>query len=251
MSVLCASSAVLAAPAAAAQLDPCAAELTCTAEQINTMSMPQRLAFLRSISPGAAPGYAPRWGAVEGVLEFFADRNLGKPGTWVSYVDAADLEAIERGAALAEGRGTDRYGNPGAVLWASYLLLLRSKELADRSAHDRAWSEAEQAAIDDGATLAARKHGLTPTPTERRFFEFTQFYRWVLLNRPFLLDLYLGSAPINPGPPQRQTSFLNWFTDVTSPTTFPLTPAPHSATTSPSSTPTPASPTSPRSSAPT
>ena len=209
--------AVLAPAASAAQVrvDACATTLTCTAEQINTMSMTKRLAFLRSISPSAAPGYAPRWGNIEGVLEFFGDRGLGKPGSWVSYVDAGDLEAVERGIAIAEGRGTDTYGNQGAVLWASYLLLLRSGELSDRSAHDRAWSQAEQASVDEGVLLADRIHGLKATPTERRFFKFTEFYRWVLRARPELLDLYLGSAPVAPGKLVRQQKFLDWFTDVT------------------------------------
>lgn len=193
----------------------CAATLACTAEQINTMTMAERLAFLRSISPSAAPGYAPHWGTIEGVLEFFADRGLGKPGSWISYVDAGDLEAIERGAAIAEARGTDTYGNQGAVLWASYLLLLRSGELNSRSAHDRAWSQAEQASVDDGVLLAEQAHGLNATPVEQRFFKFTEFYRWVLRARPELLDLYLGSAPITPGKTLRQQKFLDWFTDVT------------------------------------
>ena len=211
----------LAAPASAAaaraqaRAAACTTTLTCTAEQINTMTMPERLAFLRSISPSAAPGYAPRWGNIEGVLEFFADRKLGKPGSWVSYVDAGDLEAIERGIAIAEGLGTDTHGNQGAVLWATYLLLLRSGELTDRSAHDRAWSQAEQASVDEGVLLAERVHGLKRTPTEQRFFKFTEFYRWVLRSRPELLDLYLSSPPIAAGAPARQRKFLDWFTDVT------------------------------------
>jgi hypothetical protein len=213
LSLLSALSGAVAPPASAAQAASCTTTLTCTAEQINTMSMPERLAFLRSMSPGAAPDYPPRWGNIEGVLEFFIDRNLGKPGSWVSYVDAGNLEAIERGIALAEGRGTDTYGNPGAVLWASYLLILRNGQLADRAAHDRAWSQAEQASIDGGVALAEKIHGLKPTPIEQRFLEFTQFYRWVLLNRPLLLDL--GLPPIAPGGSQRQATFLNWFTDVT------------------------------------
>jgi hypothetical protein len=61
--------------------------------------------------------------------------------------------------------------------------------------------------------LAEKIHGLKPTPIEQRFLEFTQFYRWVLLNRPLLLDL--GLPPIAPGGSQRQATFLNWFTDVT------------------------------------
>jgi hypothetical protein len=204
-----------AASAAQVQANPCITTLTCTAEQINTMTMAERLAFLRSMSPGAASGYAPRWGNIEGVLEFFDERNIGKPGTWISYVEAGDMEAIERGIAIAEGRATDTYANRGAVLWASYLLLLNSGELTGRAEHDRAWSQAEQSSIDDGVLLAEKTHGLKPTPAELRFFKFTEAYRWVMRNRTVAADLYLSSPSIGAGKPALQQKFLDWFTDVT------------------------------------
>ncbi|OXM61473.1 MULTISPECIES: hypothetical protein [Amycolatopsis] len=204
-----------AAPATAATTT-CANTLTCTAEDINGMTIAQRLAFVRALSAGPAadivPGYAPRWRNIEGVLRFFADRELGEPGTWVSYVDAGILEGIERGIALARGDSTDTFGNPGASLWASYLTRLRDGRLSLRSVHDRAWSEAEQASTEYGVALAERVHGVAATPVEERFYQFSEFYRWTLRNRPMLLDLL--TPPVGPGD-QRQLTFLDWFTDVT------------------------------------
>lgn len=181
--------------------------------------MADRLSFVQRLSAGPAaellPGYAPRWRNIEGIIAFFADRDLGAPGTWVSYVDAGILEGIERGLAIALGRGDDTFGNPGSQLWARYLLLLRDGELADRSVHDRAWSEAEQAATEHGVRVAEQVHGIAPTGVEERFFAYSEFYRWVLRSRPAVVD------PVSPGGQsgeQRQVTFVDWFTDVTNPT---------------------------------
>src|SRR5206468_2773877 len=114
----------------------------------------QRLAFVDALTTGPAaaviPGYTGRWGNIEGIISFFGDRSMGAPGTWVSYVDAGILEGIERGVAIASGRGTDTFGNPGSALWASYLTKLAAGQLRARSAHDLAWSLAEQASTDHG-----------------------------------------------------------------------------------------------------
>ncbi|WP_199432784.1 hypothetical protein [Qaidamihabitans albus] len=193
----------------------CAATLDCTAEDINLMTMPERLEFLRALSEGPAaeiiPGYTHRWRNIEGIIGFFRDHGMGAPGSWVSYVDAGIVEGIERGIAIAAGRGGGTFGNPGAALWADYLTGLREGRLAGRSAHDRAWSLAEQASTEHGVALAEQVHGIAATAVERRFFGYSEFYRWTLRNRPFLLDV------ISPGPgpgEQRQLTFLDWFTDV-------------------------------------
>ncbi|NIH85031.1 hypothetical protein [Amycolatopsis granulosa] len=206
----------LTAAPATASTTTCANTLTCTAADIDGMTIAQRLAFLRALSAGPAaeivPGYAPRWRNIEGVLEFFADRGLGSPGSWVSFVDAGILEGVERGIALARGDSADTFGNPGAPLWAAYLTRLRDGRLSGRSAHDRAWSTAEQASTEYGVGLAERVHGRTATPVEQRFYQFSEFYRWTLRARPVLLDLL--SPPVGPGR-ARQLTFLDWFTDVT------------------------------------
>jgi hypothetical protein len=195
----------------------CAAALDCTATEIDRMGMAERLAFLRLVQSGPAAGLgaADRWRNIEGVISFFLDRGLGAPGTWVSHVDAAILEGIERGVAIALGRSTDGFGNPGSARWADYLTRLHRGELTVRNVHDRAWSEAEQASTEHGAALAEQVHGVPPTAVERRFFLFSEFYRWALRNRPALLDLLLvHGALLDPVLVVRRVPFVDWLTDV-------------------------------------
>ncbi|MEC3982339.1 hypothetical protein [Amycolatopsis sp. H20-H5] len=225
LSVLLALATVLCLVATPAQAAPprgaaaCAASLDCPAEELNQLTMAERLDFVHALTTGPAaaviPGYTGRWGNIEGIIAFFEDRSMGGTGTWVSYVDAGILEGMERGVALASGRGTDTFGNPGSALWASYLTRLAAGQLRARSAHDLAWSQAEQASTDHGVVLAEQVHGVPATAVEKRFFEFSEFYRFTLRNRSALLD------PFSPGPgpgPQRQLTFLDWFTDVANPT---------------------------------
>ncbi|WP_245975914.1 hypothetical protein [Amycolatopsis palatopharyngis] len=197
----------------------CAAALDCTAADIDLMSMDERLAFVRAMSSGPAaeivPGYLPRWRNIEGIITFFRDREMGAPGTWVSHVDAGIVEGIERGIALALGRAGGTFGNPGSQLWADYLTALRDGDLRARSTHDRAWSVAEQASTEHGVLLAERVHGVSPTGVEQRFFAYSEFYRWMLRNRPAPLDLV--APPVGPGE-QPQIAFHDWFTDVTNAT---------------------------------
>jgi len=194
----------------------CAAALDCTAEDINLLSMPERLELVRAMQagPAATLSAADRWRNIEGVITFFRDHRLGAPGSWVSYVDAGIVEGIERGIAIALGRSTDGFGNPGSARWARYLTRLSTGELATRSAHDRAWSEAEQASTEHGVALAAG-HGQYATPTEKRFYEFSQMYRWVLRNRPVAVDLLATFGTlIHPDLPRLRVPFYDWFTDV-------------------------------------
>ena len=194
----------------------CAASLDCTAEEINLLSMPERLELVRAMEagPAASLSASDRWRNIEGVLAFFADHGLGAPGSWVSYVDAGIVEGIERGIAIALGRATDGFGNPGSARWARYLTRLSTGELGNRAGHDRAWSEAEQASTEHGVALAAR-HGRFATPVERRFFEFSEVYRWALRNRPVALELLATYGPlIHPSLGQLRVPFYDWFTDV-------------------------------------
>jgi hypothetical protein len=194
----------------------CAAALDCTAAEINLMSMAERLELVRAMEAGPAAGLdAPdRWRNIEGVITFFRDHGLGAPGSWVSYVDAGIVEGIERGISIALGRSTDGFGNPGSARWASYLTRLSTGQLATRSAHDRAWSEAEQASTEHGNALAAA-HGQYPTAVEQRFYQFSETYRWALRNRPVALDLLAAYGwLIHPELTRLRVPFYDWFTDV-------------------------------------
>jgi hypothetical protein len=204
----------LATPVAAAP--DCTSTLDCSLDDINAMSMTERLEFVRDIQSGPAAGLGAtdRWRNIEGVITFFVDRDLGAPGTWVSYVDSGIVEGIQRGVAIALGWSADTGGNPGSARWASYLTRLSTGQLTTRAAHDRAWSEAEQASTDYGDTVA-RARGVPATAAEWRFYQFSEVYRWTLRNRPFALDLLAVYGPlINPGLARARVPFFDWFTDV-------------------------------------
>jgi hypothetical protein len=214
--------AILATTAAPATADTrrtpadCVNTLDCTADDINLMTMAERLEFVRGMQagPGAQLGVTDRWRNIEGVITFFLDHDLGAPGTWVSYVDAGIVEGIERGLAIALGRSTDGFGNPGSAKWARYITGVAHGTWPTRAAHDRAWSEAEQASTEHGAALAER-HGQFATPVEQRFYQFSETYRWTLRNRPFALDLLaVYGALIHPDLARARVPFYDWFTDV-------------------------------------
>jgi hypothetical protein len=195
---------------------PCTSTLDCTVAEIDAMPMADRLEFVRAMQsgPAAALGATDRWRNIEGVISFFRDRGLGAPGTWVSYVDAGIVEGIQRGIAIALGWSADTGGNPGSARWASYLTRLSSGQLTTRSAHDRAWSEAEQASTEYGNALA-EAHGVPATAREWRFYQFSEMYRWALRNRPFALDLLALYGPlVHPGLIGARVPFFDWFTDV-------------------------------------
>jgi hypothetical protein len=208
---------VVAPAAASASGAECKAALSCTIADIDLMSMDERLAFVRSIEsgPAVALGAGDRWGNIEGVIMFFRDHGMGAPGTWVSYVDSGIVEGIERGVVIALGRSDDGFGNPGSAQWASYLTRLKNGQLGQRDVHDKAWSEAEQASTDYGVHLAEQVHDIKPTAVERRFFLFSEFYRWTLRNRPVVLGLLaVYGGLVDPALAAQRVPFLDWFTDV-------------------------------------
>jgi len=193
----------------------CAAALDCTADEIDQLTMTERLEFVRLMESGPAAelGAADRWRNIEGVIAFFRDNDLGPPGSWVSYVDAGIVEGIQRGIAIAAGRSQDTGGNPGSQKWASYLTGL-SNGYPDRAAHDKAWSEAEQASTEHGNALA-QAHGQVATDVESRFYQFSEMYRWVLRNRSVAVGLLVTYGPlIHPDLAGAAVPFYDWFTDV-------------------------------------
>ncbi|MGB3444476.1 MAG: hypothetical protein WBA97_37535 [Actinophytocola sp.] len=214
--VLCSLALVTGLAPVAVAAPSCTSTLDCSAAEIDGMSMAERLEFVRDMQsgPAVALGATDRWRNIEGVITFFRDRGLGAPGTWVSYVDAGIVEGIQRGIAIALGWSTDTGGNPGSAKWASYLTRLSTGQLTSRAAHDRAWSEAEQASTEYGNTMA-EANGVPATAVEWRFYQFSEMYRWALRNRPFALDLLVIYGPlISPGLVKARVPFYDWFTDV-------------------------------------
>lgn len=112
----------------------CWSSLSCTFAEIEKFSMTTRLSYVRYMQSGPfVPLTATnRFRAIEGVIELFLAQNVGQPGTWISYVDAGIVEAIQRGGAIALGHSTDTGGNPGSALWADYFRRLKAGQLKDR-----------------------------------------------------------------------------------------------------------------------
>lgn len=112
----------------------CWASLSCTFQEIESSSMTSRLEYVRYMqSEQFGPLKATnKFRAIEGVIEFFISKSIGTPGTWVSYVDAGIVEAIQRGGAIALGKSSETGGNPGTQMWAEYLRRLRNGELQSR-----------------------------------------------------------------------------------------------------------------------
>lgn len=216
--VLLMSALLSSVPAGAATPTPadCARTLACTAADINEMTVPDRLAFVRDMETGPAQQILPgfdRWRNIEGVLELFTDLGWSTPGSWASTVDGGILEGAERGLAIALGRSTDTFGNPGAPLWARYLTGLHDGALTGRAAHDHAWGEAEQTSTDYGQTVAAAL-GRQPTDVQSCWFQFTQLYRFMLINRPAVLDEITVLSVLDPNLAKFKIPFYDWATDV-------------------------------------
>lgn len=119
-------------------LPECWAKLSCSYHQIESMSMPTRLSYVRYMEGrfGSLKS-SNQFRAIEGVIQFFIDKNIGGPGTWVSYVDAGIVEAIQRGGAIALGIGKSKGGNPGSAKWAAFLTNMKNGKLGNRSVRER------------------------------------------------------------------------------------------------------------------
>jgi hypothetical protein len=216
LSLLGIAAAAVAVPVAGADQQrtaaDCAAALDCTIEDINLLTMADRLELVRGMQAahGAELGVPDRWRNIEGVITFCRDKNLCAAGTWVSYVDAGIVEGIERGLALAKGLPGGDFGNPGSSKWAAFI----TGDWPTRAQHDKAWSVAEQASTEHGVAVA-ESHGQFATDVEERFYQFSETYRWALRNRPIALDLLAVFGPlIHPGLAQARVPFYDWFTDV-------------------------------------
>jgi hypothetical protein len=100
----------------------CQADLSCTFADIQSGTMQERLTFVEYMQTDhfGPLNASDRFRAIEGVIVFFLGKNLGAPGSWISYVDAGIVEGIQRGGAIALGYSTETGGNPGSEVWAQY-----------------------------------------------------------------------------------------------------------------------------------
>jgi hypothetical protein len=160
----------------------CAETLACTIDDFNSMSIDERRAFVAEFQRlyGARFYSEGKWNNIDGVLQFFSDDNLGRPGTWESWVDSSILHGFERGAAIALGRPVGDQGNPGADRWFLYFNTMElTRGGISKAEQDRLWSEGEQASTGHGYEVAARR-GTSPGLPELSFAAGGEVYRWIL-----------------------------------------------------------------------
>lgn len=192
----------------------CIETMTCTIADFSGMTMDQRLQFVRGLSDGPAQQFRSGftyWRAIEGVIEFFNDRGLGQPGTWISYVDAGILEGTERGIAMAAGMDSaGDMGNQGADDWRTFLLDLQAGNLGDRITLDHEWGVAEQASTNAGVAYAVGR--ASPSNLENNWFNWSQVFRYVMIN-----EASIRAIPVAGGILGAILDKTN-FTDVTSAT---------------------------------
>ncbi len=112
----------------------CKKTLSCTFAQIESTSMQARLDYVREMQAQrfTVLKAGDQFRAIEGVIIFFQRKGLGAPGSWVSIVDAAIVEAIQNGGAEALGLRTVADNNPGTKLWAAFLRTMRSGGFRNR-----------------------------------------------------------------------------------------------------------------------
>ena len=188
----------------------CWTALTCTFNQIEEMSLSTRLRYVQYMETRFIPLNAGnQFRAIEGVLKFFISKELGGPGTWVSYVDAGIVESIQRGGAIALGIGKSEGGNPGSPLWAEFLTKMKKRELEDRNVscpcsssslssllkmrnlsprpsqnHDHAWSISEQTATEYGMNMAESITTVDKASKQQlSWYRFIQLFRAIMRNR--------------------------------------------------------------------
>jgi len=186
--------------------------MTCTIPDFNLMSMQQRLQFIRGVSDGPAQQFQSGfkdWRAIEGIIEFFDDRGLGKQNTWISYTDGGILQGVERGVAMAAGMDSaGDMGNPGADLWRTFLVDLQAGRLGVKTDHDHEWGLAEQASTNYGVSFAQSPPiNVKPTNLENNWFSFSQVFRWVMINELSIRNIKVIGGLLGP--------LLDAFTNVT------------------------------------
>lgn len=120
--------------AAISPRDDCRTDLSCTFTQLATMTMSTRLDYVKTMQSSffSHLNTANQFAAIEGVIQFFINNNLGAPESWASYVDAGIVEGIQNGGANALGFRTDNGSNPGTEPWARFFQSMEGGGYADR-----------------------------------------------------------------------------------------------------------------------
>lgn len=189
----------------------CKDTLTCNFNILHNVSLSDRLIYLVTIQVkllGGPNKSQTQFKAIEGLMQYFIDRNLPNPNIAPSYGLAGVLEGIQRGTAIALGKSNDTFGNPSSLLWANFLRKVRTGDF-NRASHDGAWSQAFQVGLDYGVQVGDRLTGTTvgvngKIDAPERAAVFNIITAWTILAQNEgaigrLLSLYV--APSRPLPP--------------------------------------------------
>lgn len=116
----------------------CRNDLSCSFTQIEAMTMNTRLNYVRTMQSTFfnSLNAGNQFAAIEGVIQFFINKNLGKPNSWASFVDAGIIEGIQNGGANTLGLHTNNGDNPGTKPWAQFFQTMRSNSYRSRDVRD-------------------------------------------------------------------------------------------------------------------
>jgi hypothetical protein len=119
----------------------CWKTLSCSFADLESMEMKNRLEYVKYMGAWKLGQLesAEELHALEGVMGFFVRKKLARPGSWMSFVNAAVVEAAECGAAMALGLSNDTSGNPGSKKWADFFSKRKAGLLEDRVASFSLW----------------------------------------------------------------------------------------------------------------
>lgn len=122
------------AAAAISPRDDCRDNLSCTFTQLAAMTMQTRLAYVKTMQSNffGPLNATNQFAAIEGVIQFFINNDLGAPESWASYVDAGIVEGIQNGGASALGIREEAGGNPGTEPWTQFFQTMESSGYTNR-----------------------------------------------------------------------------------------------------------------------
>lgn len=166
--------------------------LNASPADLNLLTIAQREAFVS--------GFEAKWGPqffstkmftnIEGVLHFFGDQGQGKPGDWVSWVDATILFGFERGAAdalpnLPTNPGLDSQDPTGVANWTKYFQYMKAAGPGghiSQATEYQLWANGEEPSTHTGYAIAAA-HGQTESVPDYMFANLgAEGYRQIMLH---------------------------------------------------------------------
>lgn len=108
--------------------------LNCSFEDIRDWQPTTRLHFLQYMQATHFQklGASDQFRDMEGISDFTRRKGIAEPGTWLSHVEAASIEAVERAAAIVLEYSNDTGLNPGVIRWASFFREQRRGGLGSR-----------------------------------------------------------------------------------------------------------------------